>query len=216
MKRFTIIIMLCLAYVATMAQCVEVDVFEDLVYRSHTSSYKANLREDIFESLIFTDSNNNRIEYKRKYIDLKLHHIYHCEKDKIHFFEQLVKKNRNKRGYMATYSVNAYDRVVVEEQYRNRKPHGHVHHSHSSVKMRNIRTDHHGNMMYFLSKNRAWLKRDRSGRYTYTDSSGNELRIGAATWKMLLRKHKTKKEVFASLIDQFLVIRKTVTTHHYR
>lgn len=58
----------------TYGQRIEQDIFDDLVYK--TNQYEAKLTKTIFDDLLFTDSNKNKIEFNEAYLEYRMGERY--------------------------------------------------------------------------------------------------------------------------------------------
>ncbi|WDF67593.1 hypothetical protein PQ465_14935 [Sphingobacterium oryzagri] len=69
MKRriLYVLFLLCTVTLSVQSQHMETDIPSDLVYRHQTNNYKAYLRNNIFENLVFTDTRNNSIKMDKSY-----------------------------------------------------------------------------------------------------------------------------------------------------
>lgn len=62
-----VLFLLCTVALSVQSQHMETDISSDLVYRHQTNNYKAYLRNNIFENLVFTDTRNNSIKMDKSY-----------------------------------------------------------------------------------------------------------------------------------------------------
>lgn len=119
MKKYLIYLLLAIFSLQASAQSIDFDVFGNLQYESKDRRYKAYLRKDVFDKLIFTDNNNNEITFNKKYLDLYYPNILKEDRKRMFFFRNLINTYRVDCKYVATYSVDIFDKVVIEDNRNN-------------------------------------------------------------------------------------------------
>ena len=211
MQKYWYLLFMLAITLSISAQRVEYDIFGDLSYSSMHDGYKAYLKKDIFDNLIYTDNFDNEIEFEKKYLDVSFKNILTDEAVKADYFLQLTHRYCMERGYKATYSIDIFDKVVIQDNrrivqrvnvnpyYNNNRPTDNPNYRGSC-----IREDRLGDMEFNSENYKATLKRAVYDNHVYTDSNGNKLEISDRTWKRLIAKHGNAKNVFDILIAEFL------------
>jgi len=120
MKRLLIILFLAATSLQIFAQHLEVDIFGNLQYEPREGSYKAYLKKDIFNNLIFSDNNDNELTYEKKYLDLKYKDVLRNKEAQADFFRYLIHKYRLESQYKAKFSVDIFDKIIIEDNRNNK------------------------------------------------------------------------------------------------
>lgn len=210
MKRYALLGVLLLLSLYNYAQRIEVDILGNLVYDSQRQNYKASLKEDIFHNLIFTDSNNNEITYKEKYISIEYPKLLASKNEKVDFFSHLIDKYGYKRNYKASYSVDIFGKIAIEDNRGNKIEAGNdifgnpsYEESHNGNQL-SIKRDLTGCWQYRSGNHSASLRMDIFKKWNYTDSAGNKLELSENTWNMLMNRFGSEDNIFTYLIGTFL------------
>lgn len=111
----------------------ETDIFGNLQYRDR-DGFKASLSKNIFDDIIYEDSNKNKLTYKKKFLDRLNergeHRLFRDllryfsdkrqlqEEFEVDIFDNLVYKNN--KQFKATFSRNIFKDVEYEDSNRNK------------------------------------------------------------------------------------------------
>lgn len=211
MNRYLLLLAIVFAGLQAMSQKIETDIFDNLEYESRNGSYEANLKKDIFDNIIFTDSNDNEITLKKEYLDLEYGAIWKSDR-RIDLFRDMIREHRHDRKYEAIYSVDIFKNIVIEDN-RNRKVEiGEDIFGNTTYKEEvdgvkgDIRKGFNGKWEYDCRNEDAELEKDFHSNWVYSDSRGNEFKISKKTWEGLMKRFGSEEEVFIYLIHEFLHI----------
>ncbi len=91
-----------------------VDIFDNLVYESKSLDYKAYLEKNIFNDLIFSDNNDNKITFEKKYIEQQAHELSNNTESKLDFFRNIIHEHSHDKEYKATYSIDIFDKIKIQ------------------------------------------------------------------------------------------------------
>lgn len=194
------------------AQHVEFDIFGNLQYESEDERYKAYLKKDIFDNLIFSDNNNNELRYNKKYLDLYYKDALKNKEDKISFFRSFISEYISEKGYKATFDVDIFDKVIIKDNLNNKVEIGtDIFGNQTYEEIRNgvkttMKTDLSGNLEYKSAKEQAFLKKDIFNKWTYSDSSGNKFEFSNKTWNRLKYLYVSEEDILFFLINEFLYL----------
>lgn len=211
MKKYFALSILLLANLSIYAQRIETDIFNDLTYESRDGRYRAQLKEDIFENLIFTDNNRNKITFKKEYLSSQFGNTLKNPREKADFFRSMVHRYGQEQGYEATFSVDIFDKTIIEDNRNNRIEYGTDIFGNPTYKERingiesSINKDLMGTLTYRSHGQEATLREDIFHKWIYEDSKGNKLEFSTETWYMLRRKYGNDEDVFVFLRNEFLM-----------
>lgn len=211
MKKLILCLALTLSITVLFAQrgSVDTDIFGALQYKSTDGKYKASLKKDIFDALIFTDSRNNKLEYEKKYLNNVEPGLLGNKEEQIRMLRRLVRENKNNSGYNATFKIDIFDKTIIQDnkgyKYENSKDifgntnvQEQVNGSKSQF-TRNMR----GGLEYTRDGKKATLEKDIFDEWIYKDSFGNEIQYNATIWKRVMQQFKNDEAFFWELIDLF-------------
>ena len=210
MKNYFLFFLLTLMGLQTYSQTVKFDVFDNLVYESENDRYIANLKEDIFEGFVFTDSRKNKLTYKKEYIEFKFPELFENKDARIDFFMSLIHNYRSDRRYEATFMIDIFDKIVIEDNKNNKTEIGQDIFGNATYKRRNgneqirIVKNISGGLEFKSNRKNATLEKNIFKIWNYTDSRGNKIEFGARTWNGFLQEYESKENIFMFLIDTFL------------
>ncbi|HSJ68139.1 MAG TPA: hypothetical protein VK921_10710 [Anditalea sp.] len=210
MKRCFILLLITFISLQTHAQGIRFDIFDNLEYESRNNEYKAYLKKDIFDNLLFSDNQANELTFMKKYLDLNYSNSIHEEENKIDFFRNLVDVYSFESGYKATYNVDIFDKVIIEDNMDSRVEIGRDIFGNTTYdeRINNVRTtirrDLFGNLEFRSGREQANLKKDIFNRWRYTDNSGNDFRFSASSWDKLLHQYISEEDVLYFLVEKFL------------
>lgn len=91
----------------------EVDIFDNLKY-SNNHGFKASLSKNVFEDIVYEDSNGNKIEYEKKFIAVfQLRDISH---QNAHLFMDMFYSmmEMGTKALKEKYRINVFDRFEYE------------------------------------------------------------------------------------------------------
>lgn len=121
MRRYLLfLILIVVGNTQGLAQKIKTDIFDNLIYESKNRDYKASFKENIFNDLIFSDNNGNEVTFKNKYIEFEYEKLLQDKKAKLDLFISMIHAHSQDRNYIATYSVDIFDTIIIEDN-RNRK-----------------------------------------------------------------------------------------------
>lgn len=191
-------------------QKIETDIFDNLTYESMDGHYESLLQRNIFDALVYSDNMDNEVILTRKYIDLVYGDLLKNKESELDIFRSMILTYRLERKYNATYSVDLFNKIIIEDN-RNRKIeigmdifgnetyNEEVNNKHSSIK-RNF----NGALEYKSEDEEATLQKDIFNYWVYKDSNGNEFRFSSNTWRKLKNRLETEENIFHHLIYEFL------------
>ncbi len=196
------------------AQKIETDIFDNLIYESSDRQYKANLKKNIFDDLVFSDNMDNEVTLKKKYLDLEYSERINASDTKSKLFMRLIHEHSQNKNYKVTYSVDIFDKVVIEDN-RNRKVeigkdifysgiYNELHNDVNKVESNTIIRNLNGGLEYKSMNDVATLQKDMFNKWKYSDSYGNELTISIETWRRLKNRFQTEEKIFQYFISEFL------------
>ncbi|KGE13539.1 hypothetical protein [Sphingobacterium deserti] len=211
MKKIILLSIFLLHAFSMFAQlaAIQRDIFGDLDYQSRDGNYQSSFKKNVFDDLTFTDSRNNKVTLEKKYLNATYPGILGNEKRKRELFYQLIQENRRGEGYVAKYSIDIFNKLIIEdnEGYKLEKGKDIFGHEQIAEQMDGVKTSFNktinGTLEYSSGKDKASLKKDIFDKYLYSDSFGNELQFNEKTWRTLTRRYETDEDAFMSLIDQF-------------
>lgn len=211
-KIFTLLVCLFSLNVL-LAQRISVttDIFGDLQYSDDDMKYKATLKKDIFDALIFTDNKQNSITYEKKFIDIKFPGILSNKQRKTDMFMDLIREQFDNQKYVTKYSVTIFDKVLIEDNrgYRFEQDldmfvrQGQNQGGNNANKYGRIKKDAYGNLSLRDGRETASLIRDNRSNWSYEDSLGNRFEFGRKTWNQLMRRYRSAEDVFLSIVDEY-------------
>lgn len=210
MKKILFFFFLVLTSLQLSAQRIEVDIFGNLSYESRRQNYRAYLKSDIFDNLIFTDNLDNEIIFKKKYLDLEYPKLKRRKEAKIDFFNYLMEQYDTERNYKATFSVDIFDKIIIEDNRNNRVESGQdifgnpTYEEKRGADFISIRKNIFGELEYKSNRENALLKKDIFNKWIYTDSSGNKFEFGASTWNRLMDDFGSDEAIFRYLVEEYL------------
>ncbi|MFV0554987.1 MAG: hypothetical protein ACK5LR_09810 [Mangrovibacterium sp.] len=201
------------------AQNIQTDISGNLSYVSVDKSYKATLRQNIFDDLTFADSNNNQVVLKAEYIKLEYGKLFENEEAKFDFFLNMVQQHRKQKGYIASYEVDIFGTIKVKDNQGWELEVGKdgVGNSFRREERNGERQsfENKSGMMTFKSNHKnASLRKDVFKQWIYKDSNGNELRISEKTFGKLLWQYGNDEEVFMYLVNTFLLLEEDNRREH--
>ncbi|MFB9864762.1 hypothetical protein [Rufibacter immobilis] len=211
MKNYLFILLITIVSLQVHGQRMHTDIFNDLQYESKGQKYKATLKKDIFDNLIFSDNNNNEITYTKKYLDLNHKGLITDEEAKLSFFGYFINRYSSGRDYKAKYDVDIFDKVIVEDNKNNRVEIGEdifgnfTYEENRNNSKLSIKRDLSGNLEFNSEKEQASLRKDIFNKWSYKDSSGNNLEFSNKSWSKLMQRHGSDEEVFYYLVKKLLL-----------
>jgi lipid II isoglutaminyl synthase (glutamine-hydrolysing) len=220
MKKIHLLLLLLLVSFQLRSQRMDNDIFGDPQYESRDLSYKANLKKDIFDNLIFTDNNKNELKFEKKYLDAFYPNILTNGEAKFDFFRHLVSTYRQDAGYKATYSIDIFDAVIIKDNRDYELKMGKDIFGNATYEEKgngdqfSIRKNLLGELEYKSNRLNAKLKKDILNRWEYSDDSGNTFEFGEATWNMLKHRFGTDEDILMYLIRE--LVQQSGRTHPKR
>ncbi|MFT3904270.1 MAG: hypothetical protein QM727_13935 [Niabella sp.] len=191
------------------AQRMEADIFDNLQYESNDRRYEATLKRDIFDNLIFSDNQKNQVTFEKKYLDLKLPRVKDKE-SRMDFFRSLIKQYRREKNYTAKFSVDIFDKVIIQDNRNNRIEAGKdifgnpsYEETSNGVKY-SLKKDIFGNYQYTFNNTKATLEKNIFDEWTYSDTRDNKIVFGKKTWASLVARYRSEEKLFLFLINDLL------------
>ncbi|WP_186754319.1 hypothetical protein [Echinicola salinicaeni] len=211
MKNFWAFIFLLIG-VSNLAvgQSIQRDFFGDLEYVSRNGHFKAKLDRDIFESLVYTDDNENKVTFEKEYLDEIYGNELNTEQGESVFFIGLVRQYRRDNGYIAKYTIDVFDRVVIEDNRQNKLVEGKdVFGNYTREEIRNgrrvyVKKELDGGLVLEMDQEKASLKKNIFDKWVYQDSRGNKLEFSRGTWKALNDRYGNNEDIFNFLTNELL------------
>jgi hypothetical protein len=210
MKKYIIFLLLSVISLQIQAQEIKVDIFGNLQYVSRDHRYQAFLKKDIFDNLIFSDNQNNKLRFKKDYIELNYNRTVDDEEVKRNLFRQHIDRYFYENGYKATYDIDIFGTIIMEDNLNQRIETGTdifgkptYEENRNGVKI-TIRRDLSGNLEYRAGAEKAQLKKDIFHNWGYTDSSGNKFEFSQLAWEGLFDLYGSEEEILLSLVENFL------------
>ena len=212
MKKFTLLLLLCCVSWGLFAQrqVIETDIFGNLKYRSDGGSYSATLKKNIFDDLVFSDNRRNEIKYEKKYLLEQYPGILVNTNKQRTLFMDLIRENRRSEGYQAKYSIDIFDKLIIEDNkgYKLEQGTDIFGSIQRNEQINGVNTKLgktlNGTLEFTAGKDKASLQKDIFNRRIYSDSFGNKVEFQAETWQRLVQRYATEEDAFLSLVDQFL------------
>lgn len=210
MTRFLLIAFVFIFNFNSNCQEFSRDIFDNLIYESEYRNYKAYLKKNIFDDLIFTDNRDNEITLRKKYIDLHYGNMLENEEIELDVFRSLLETHSYKSNYEATYSVDILGKIKIEDNEDNsieisEDIFGNTTiHEERGGEYRTIKQNLNGEYTFKTNHAHASLKEDIFNRWVYKDSDENELKISSKTWNVFLQKYGNDEHIFRHLIHEFL------------
>ncbi len=189
---------------------VQTDIFGALEYIDKNKSYKAYLKEDIFNNLIFSDNNKNEVTLEKKYLDKYFKEIRTDKEKKKDFFYDQVRMYRYKEGYKARFSIDIFDAEIIEDNKGNKVEKkkdifgNSIYKETSKGKDILIEKTVNGGMKFQDGGLSASIKKSIFGKWHYEDSTGNDFEFSSSTWSKLTARYKNNEGIFFYLINAFL------------
>ena len=213
MKKVFTLVLCLLSLQIVMAQRISVttDIFGDLQYRDDDLNYKATLRRNVFDALVFTDSKQNKVTYEKKFIDLSLPGILEDKPRRTDMLMYLVGERAKDQKYEAKYSVTIFDKVLIADNrgYRLEQDldifvsQGYPQSGMNPNKYAQIHKDTYGNLSIREGRETAALAKGQRGVWSYEDSLGNRFSFARKTWNQLARRYQSTEEIFLYLLDTY-------------
>ena len=210
MKRHLLLFFLLLANLQLFAQYVTFDIFDDLKHESRDRRYTAYLKKNIFDDLTFSDSNNNKVVFNKKYLDLQYRKSEISKESKIILFKDLISEHRGKANNDVKYSVDIFDKVIIERNGDKVETGKDIFGNNTYEESVNgekyaIKKDLAGSWNFDSRTARASLKKDIFDKWNYNDSSGSSIEFSEKSWRILLARHGSEEYVLLFLINSFLL-----------
>ncbi|TDS12327.1 hypothetical protein [Sphingobacterium paludis] len=211
MKKIAILTLFLLYACCTFSQqaAIQRDMFGDLNYQSRDGDYQSTFKKNVFDDLIFTDNRNNKVTLEKKYLIATYPGILGNENMKRELFNELIRENRRSEGYVAKYSIDIFNKLIIEDNkgYKLEKGKDIFGHDQIAEEVDGVKSSFNktlnGTLEYTYGNDKASLKKDIFKKYLYSDSFGNELQFNEKTWRTLTRRYESDEEAFMSLIDHF-------------
>ncbi len=205
MNKFIISFALVVLCLQGHAQKIEADIFGNLEYKSKDANYKANLKEGIFNELIFSDSNDNTITLKSEYIKLKYDKSPITADEKFSIIAALCKKFKKRKNLEITFSADIFGAIILNgksEVDLEKDILGKVTLNKDINSLNSsIEEISDNKFKYKASFKEATLQKGFFDAWIYKDSQGNEFNFSKETWSKLKNMHGGEEEVFVFLIN---------------
>jgi len=209
LKRFFFIFSVFICSFSTYAQRIQQDIFDDLIYQS--DHYTAKLKKNIFDDLTFSDSNSNKIDFNKAYLNKKFGNMLNQAEVKSMFFQDLIMDYMHIKGYEASYKVDFLDRLTItdnqgkevvmkEDIFGNLQIEGQTKAGKTS-----ITTSLSGDLTFRSTNATASLTKKLNGTRLYTDSNKTRIELEPVIWSQLVKRFKTEQEAFAYLLQVFFI-----------
>ncbi|MFD2969620.1 hypothetical protein [Sphingobacterium bambusae] len=211
MKKNILLLLFLVSCVTLFAQNhkIETNIFGDLVYESTDGRYTATMKKNIFDDLIFTDNRNNAITYEKKYLAKEWAGILGNKQKQTDLLLDLIRQNRRSEGYVAKYSIDIFDKLIIEDNRGYKLEQGKdIFGNEQFAEQRggmksSFKKGLNGTLEYSEGTNRASVRKYGLDKWRYEDSFENEIDFSEATWQRLMQRYGTDEDIFFVLIDQF-------------
>lgn len=209
MTRIYLLLIFILTFTGVSAQRLETDIFGNLAYSSPDRDYKALLAKNIFDDLVFTDNRDNKISYKKKYLDKMFPGIRGSKAQQTELMWSLLRENAHNSKYVANYKIDIFDKVIIEDNRGYKLVQGVDIFGHQNIEEQfdGIKTSIKRNLQGYLEasvdQEKASLKKDVFDKWGYEDSLGNRFQFGAQTWKQLMHRFGSDDRVFQFLLENY-------------
>ncbi|GHE49176.1 type 2 periplasmic-binding domain-containing protein [Sphingobacterium griseoflavum] len=188
---------------------IDTDIFGNLNYRAADGRYSANLQNNIFDDLIYTDNRNNTVTFEKKYIMRELAGLLRDKKQRLDLFIDLIRQNRRMDGYVAKYRIDIFDHVIIEDNngYKFERGedifgHQHIHEQGNGMEIR-VRKSLNGTLQFSSGAKQASVRNEGVDKRRYEDSMGNDIAFGGKTWARLVERYGSEEQVFVWLLGHF-------------
>lgn len=200
MKKYGILILFTLLVFCGHAQGIETDIFQDLKYESPDRTYSAAFKKDIFDNLIYSDNQNNKITYEKKYlISVFGSDFYNDDNSKIELFRKLIYDCKKLSQYEAVYSIDMFGKIIVKEN-KSRSAFS----NQRGNMQRSVQRDITGTYRYESYGYRATLSENIFHVWTYEDSANNKFEFSNTTWNLLKKRYSSIENILLFLTSEFL------------
>lgn len=108
----TILLFSSMGVTAQRSSSMEYDIFGNIVATS-PNGVKSSLEVNIFDDIVFSDSNRNKITYKSKFLQKVAQKSAKDKAFQKDLFSTLSFFLRDKKNYIETYDVNIFDQVII-------------------------------------------------------------------------------------------------------
>lgn len=203
--------MLFLGSLVTYGQRIQKDIFDDLIFKS--DHYEAKLKKNVFDDLTFTDSNKNKIEFNKAYLEKKMGVNYNEADTKSMFFQDLVLDYMQITGYEASYAVDIFGTLTIKDNQgktitAKEDIFGNIQIDKKAKKIESkIQREFNGDLVYQAEGQSATVKQNFEGDRVYTDSNETRVEVKKRVWKHLEKRYQTEYGVFIHLLEEFLLIK---------
>ncbi|GGF22204.1 hypothetical protein [Echinicola rosea] len=214
MKRYLLLLTAFLLQQLAFGQLIERNFFGDLEYHSRNGEYKATLEKNVFNDLMFSDNKHNKITFEEQYLHWEYGDLLKNEREEHMFLMDLVRQYRRESHYKATYQIDIFDNLVIEDNrdYKlevGQDIFGNITHEESINGRRvAITREKDGGLIYESNRQKASLQKDIFDRWIYEDSQNNKLIFSNASWANLARKYGNNERIFQHFMNELLFIQK--------
>ncbi|MDF2478756.1 MAG: hypothetical protein K0S24_4239 [Sphingobacterium sp.] len=211
MKKILVALTLILLSTYLFAQRgdINTDIFGNLQFKSTDGQYKASLEQSIFDKLIFSDSHKNKVEFEKKYLDKIEPGLQGNKESQIRMMKRLIRENRRRSNYKATFKVDIFDKVIVEDNKGYKLEEGKDIFGNMDVKEEfdgsksQLKKNMRGGLEYTRDNNSASLEKDIFDKWIYKDSFGNEIQFNKVVWNHAVKQYGSEENFFWRLLDQY-------------
>jgi hypothetical protein len=169
---------------------VDTDIFGDLRYNATFGGYSATLKKNIFDDLTFSDSRRNEVVFKNKYLLSEFPEVLDDPRAREEFLQSVALRHRRDEGYRATFSVDIFGTVEIEDNRGNRTEvktdifGNRQYEQRRQGRTMSIGRDIHGTLRFSGPEGTASLGTAFSlGKWRYEDSRGNRVELCDETWE---------------------------------
>lgn len=210
MRKFLVVAVLFLMAQLSYGQEMERDFFGDLIYKSVRNGYSASLKKDVFDAYVFTDNHQNKLTYGKKYLRLEYEGGIQGDEEERMFFWELIRQYGREHDYQATFQVDVFDRVVIEDNRDYKLTEGKDIFG-NQVREETINGDRvkisegmDGSLSYSANDLEASLKKNIFDQWVYSDSKGNQLEFSPESWHSLNARFGDNKQLFGFITNMLL------------
>ncbi len=188
---------------------------------STQSGVKRKLEKNIFNDLIFSDSNNNKITYKSDFIKKVLKISANDTEFKQSLFSSLTYFLNDKKNYQETFDVNIFDQVIIssntgdkiqidldmvsdEDRFLWTNKYKIINNQSVDTPKFNIKRDAFGNLSFKDYNTWARIVINNYGEAEYQDSYKNTVRFNSRAWKKAVRNAGGDDVFFEYLLELYI------------
>jgi hypothetical protein len=149
------------------------------------------------------------VEFEKKYLDKIEPGLQGNKESQIRMMKRLIRENRRRSNYKATFKVDIFDKVIVEDNKGYKLEEGKDIFGNMDVKEEfdgsksQLKKNMRGGLEYTRDNNSASLEKDIFDKWIYKDSFGNEIQFNKVVWNHAVKQYGSEENFFWRLLDQY-------------